>query len=113
MQEKKKESDLRRSQILNLRLSKEEIERIDDLRQSTNRSRYIRSKALDIEIKDKSYIALISQFKRFNANFNQVAQALNIIKSSADKSFYNFSLIEKRLEECAQEVKHLSEEVDK
>jgi len=113
MKEKKKEADLRKNQILNLRLSKEEIERIDVLRQSTNRSRYIRSKALEIKLKDKSYIELIAQLKRFNSNFNQAVHALNIIKSAAQKDVYDFSVIEKRLEECAQEVKHLSAEADK
>lgn len=100
--------------VFNIRLLKSEVETIEAQMMQLclkNKSKFIRDKALS-RLKDKSYLKLVSQLNLFNSNFNQAVRALNTIQKSANKNVFNFDLIAKHLEECAQSVKRIEESAE-
>ncbi|RYH67946.1 MAG: hypothetical protein EON54_03425 [Alcaligenaceae bacterium] len=112
MRRKNKEKSRRNvSRIVRLTAQEhEDISRLMVLANTENFSKYLRDAALNRKItKGRNYAQIISQFKYFSNNFNQATLALNHIKKCADKTVFDFSLIEKALQDCAEQVARLKE----
>lgn len=81
-----------------------------------NFSEFMRNCALNrkhkVTQKDVNAIALISQIKYIGNNLNQIAQALNTIKKSADKSQFTFEFIEKNLATCVEFMEEIKKEIN-